>query len=62
LKKKNWNIADTTNVDANCKDHGDWQWTYNYATYIAGAGYMYNYVSREHLAEAPTSHLFKLET
>lgn len=46
LKKKNWNIADTTNVDADCKDHGDWQWTYNYATYIAGAGYMYNYVSR----------------
>ncbi|CAI7674824.1 unnamed protein product [Penicillium pancosmium] len=43
LKKKNWNIADTTNVDADCKDHGDWQWTYNYATYIAGAGYMYNY-------------------
>ncbi|KAJ5085379.1 CAZyme family GH76 [Penicillium argentinense] len=45
LLRKNWNIADTTNVDAKCKDHGDFQWTYNYATYIAGAGYMHNYTN-----------------
>lgn len=46
LKGSNWNIADTTSADRDCKDHGDFQWTYNYATYIAGAGYMYNYVSK----------------
>jgi mannan endo-1,6-alpha-mannosidase len=44
LLRKSWVIADTTSVGANCKDHGDHQWTYNYATYIAGAGYMHNYV------------------
>lgn len=45
LKEKNWNIADSTTTEANCKDHGDWQWTYNYATYISGAAYMYNYTN-----------------
>lgn len=45
LREKVWTIADTTNVEANCKDHGDMQWTYNYATYVSGAGYMFNYVS-----------------
>ncbi|KAJ5134997.1 CAZyme family GH76 [Penicillium bovifimosum] len=47
LLRKTWVIADTTNVDANCKDHGDFQWTYNYATYICGAGYMHNYTNGE---------------
>jgi mannan endo-1,6-alpha-mannosidase len=44
LKQKNWNIADSTTCETQCTDHGDWQWTYNYGTYISGAGYMYNYV------------------
>ncbi|KAJ5440247.1 Six-hairpin glycosidase [Penicillium cf. griseofulvum] len=43
MLRKKWVIADTTSVAAGCKDHGDHQWTYNYATYIAGAGYMHNY-------------------
>ncbi|KAJ5206731.1 Six-hairpin glycosidase [Penicillium cf. griseofulvum] len=45
MLRKNWVIADTTSVAADCKDHGDHQWTYNYATYIAGAGYMHNYTN-----------------
>lgn len=44
LKEVDWTIADTTSSEANCKDHGDIQWTYNYGTYVSGAGYMYNYV------------------
>lgn len=44
LKEKNWNIADSTTCASQCTDHGDWQWTYNYGTYISGAAYMYNYV------------------
>jgi Glycosyl hydrolase family 76. len=44
LKQKNWNIADSTTCETQCTDHGDWQWTYNYATYVSGAAYMYNYV------------------
>ncbi|KAJ9295958.1 CAZyme family GH76 [Paecilomyces variotii] len=42
MSNKTWNVADTTNVDTQCKDQGDLQWTYNYGTYISGAGYMYN--------------------
>lgn len=44
LKQKNWNIADSTTCGTQCTDHGDFQWTYNYATYISGAAYMHNYV------------------
>ncbi|OJJ50702.1 hypothetical protein ASPZODRAFT_11558 [Penicilliopsis zonata CBS 506.65] len=42
LKESEWTIADTTNVNAQCQDHGDIQWTYNYGTYLSGAAYMYN--------------------
>lgn len=45
LLRKTWVIADSTTNAANCKDHGDHQWTYNYATYISGAGYMHNYTN-----------------
>ncbi|KAJ5133036.1 hypothetical protein N7448_007194 [Penicillium atrosanguineum] len=45
LKQKNWNIADSTTCETQCTDHGDWQWTYNYATYVSGAAYMYNYTN-----------------
>lgn len=44
LKQKSWNIADSTTCDTQCTDHGDFQWTYNYATYMSGAAYMHNYV------------------
>ncbi|RAL02471.1 glycoside hydrolase family 76 protein [Aspergillus ibericus CBS 121593] len=42
LQTNAWYIADTTTTEAQCKDHGDIQWTYNYGTYISGAAYMYN--------------------
>ncbi|KAF9882792.1 hypothetical protein FE257_005160 [Aspergillus nanangensis] len=42
LSTKNWNIADTTTTQANCKDQGNLQWTYNYGMYLSGAAYMYN--------------------
>lgn len=42
LKQSDWTIADTTNMQANCTDHGDLQWTYNYGQYLGGAAYMYN--------------------
>lgn len=45
LQTEDWYIADTTTTEANCKDHGDIQWTYNYGTYLSGAAYMYNLVS-----------------
>lgn len=37
-----WYIADTTSIAAQCHDHGDFQWTYNYGSYLMGAVYMYN--------------------
>ncbi|KAL2830369.1 mannan endo-1,6-alpha-mannosidase [Aspergillus pseudoustus] len=42
LKTSDWTIADSTGIEADCKDHGDMQWTYNYGTYLSGAAYMYN--------------------
>ncbi|KKK18355.1 endo mannanase, GH76 family [Aspergillus ochraceoroseus] len=42
LKLTEWTIADTTSIEAQCQDHGDIQWTYNYGTYLSGAAYMYN--------------------
>lgn len=45
LKESTWTIADTTTTEAQCHDHGDLQWTYNYGTYLSGAAYMYNMVS-----------------
>ncbi|KAJ5584743.1 CAZyme family GH76 [Penicillium hispanicum] len=45
LKESAWTIADSTTCETQCTDHGDYQWTYNYGTYISGAGYMYNYTN-----------------
>ncbi|KAL3496520.1 mannan endo-1,6-alpha-mannosidase [Aspergillus germanicus] len=42
LKVADWTIADSTGSGADCKDHGDTQWSYNYGTYLSGAAYMYN--------------------
>ena len=44
LIESGWTIADTTSCLSQCTDHGDFQWSYNYGTYISGAAYMYNYV------------------
>ncbi|GKZ78419.1 hypothetical protein AnigIFM56816_001977 [Aspergillus niger] len=40
-----WNVADSTSNEANCKDVGNNQWTYNYGTYLSGAAFMYNYTN-----------------
>ncbi|OOF99716.1 glycoside hydrolase family 76 protein [Aspergillus carbonarius ITEM 5010] len=40
-----WNIADSTSNEANCKDAGNNQWTYNYGTYLVGAAFMYNHTN-----------------
>jgi mannan endo-1,6-alpha-mannosidase len=45
LNVVDWTIADSTGSGADCKDHGDTQWSYNYGTYLSGAAYMYNLVS-----------------
>lgn len=42
---RNWQINDGTSTGNNCSDASQLQWTYNYATYILGAAYMYNFVS-----------------
>lgn len=45
LNNKTWNLADSVNLEDNCKKPGNTQWSYNYGTYIMGATYMYDYVS-----------------
>lgn len=45
LNNQTWHVADSTEMANNCADSGDYQWTYNYGTYMMGAAYMYNYVS-----------------
>ncbi|KAH8432103.1 glycoside hydrolase family 76 protein [Aspergillus melleus] len=45
LQTKRWYVADSTSNEANCKDAGNDQWTYNYGTYLAGAAFMYNYTN-----------------
>lgn len=44
LSEQDWNVADSTNPQNNCSEQGNLQWTYNYAIYMMGAAYMYNYV------------------
>lgn len=55
LLRKTWVIADSTSCENQCADHGDFQWTYNYATYISGAAYMYNYVRSTNSLNAQNS-------
>lgn len=45
LNNQTWNVADSTNIDDDCKSQGNTQWSYNYGTFFMGAAYMYNYVS-----------------
>lgn len=45
LDTEHWYVADSTNPLDNCADAGHHQWTYNYGVYLAGAAYLYNYVS-----------------
>lgn len=44
INEKTWFVADSTSNEANCKDAGRTQWTYNYGAYLTGAAFMYNYV------------------
>lgn len=45
LNTKTWNVADSANMDDDCKTPGNVQWTYNYGVYLGGAAFMYNKVS-----------------
>ena len=45
INNKTWNVADSTNMEDNCANAGNTQWTYNYGVYLLGAAYMYNAVS-----------------
>ncbi|CAI7678530.1 unnamed protein product [Penicillium pancosmium] len=45
MNNKTWVIADSANMDDNCKSPGNIQWTYNYGVYLGGAAYMYNKTS-----------------
>ena len=45
LNNKTWTLADSGNLEDNCKTPGNTQWSYNYGTYIMGATYMYDMVS-----------------
>ncbi|PWY75264.1 glycosyl hydrolase family 76 protein [Aspergillus sclerotioniger CBS 115572] len=47
LIDEEWTVADTTTTDKNCSTFSKVQWTYNYATYVSGAAYMYNYTNGE---------------
>ncbi|CAG8254780.1 unnamed protein product [Penicillium salamii] len=56
LSNTTWNVADSTNVDNDCATQGNAQWTYNYGTFLMGAAYMYNYVSKR----IPTLIIFRV--
>ncbi|PLN84880.1 putative glycosyl hydrolase [Aspergillus taichungensis] len=45
INEKTWFVADSTSNEANCKDAGRTQWTYNYGAYLTGAAFMYNYTN-----------------
>lgn len=45
VNNKTWNVADSTEMENDCADAGNFQWTYNYGAYLMGAAYMYNFVS-----------------
>lgn len=45
VNNKTWNVADSTQMANDCADSGNYQWSYNYGTYLMGAAYMYNFVS-----------------
>lgn len=44
MDQNDWTVADTTTTETDCTDKGNLQWSYNYGTYLAGAGYLYNHV------------------
>lgn len=45
LNEDTWHIADSVDIDDNCKSPGNNQWSYNYGTFIMGSAYMHNYTS-----------------
>ena len=46
LMTKDYNIYDGADMSTNCTVPYPLQWTYNIGTFLIGASYMYNYVSR----------------
>lgn len=46
-------FLDGANAPENCSSINKLQWSYNAGVYLAGAAYMYNYVSRYALPPSP---------
>ncbi|GLB04947.1 hypothetical protein AtubIFM57258_010974 [Aspergillus tubingensis] len=47
VNQETWNVADSTDAANGCTNLGNNQWSYNYAVYLSGAAYMYNYTNGE---------------
>ncbi|RDH30808.1 glycoside hydrolase [Aspergillus welwitschiae] len=47
VQEGSWNVADSTNTENDCTTLGNNQWSYNYAVFLSGAAYMYNYTNGE---------------
>lgn len=47
LNNETWTLADSGNLEDNCKTPGNTQWSYNYGTYIMGCTYMYDLTKDE---------------
>ncbi|GKZ23217.1 hypothetical protein AbraIFM66951_001281 [Aspergillus brasiliensis] len=47
VNEKTWDVADSTNTELDCTSIGNNQWSYNYAVFLSGAAYMYNYTNGE---------------
>ncbi|KAL4914616.1 glycoside hydrolase [Aspergillus aurantiobrunneus] len=46
VNNKTWNVADSTEINNDCKTQGNNQWSYNYGAYLTGAAFMYNYTEK----------------
>lgn len=46
MDTSDWMVYDSAQSIDNCKTRSGLQWSFNYAPFIRGAGYMYNLVSR----------------
>ncbi|KAJ5420175.1 Six-hairpin glycosidase [Penicillium sp. CMV-2018d] len=57
VNNKTWNVADSTQMANDCADSGNYQWTYNYGTYLMGAAYMYNFTNGDEKWKKPVDGL-----
>lgn len=44
---ENWPVYDGGDIEANCTDHSELEWTYNTGLYLSGCAYMYNYTGKQ---------------